>query len=92
MLTYVVMTCRLHVCDMFDEIPVMTSRGQVKSLFKIFHYYLCFYAIYHLWKFHEVLGSDLILGPEKVALDLGSLAHNSLKKATVTWMPCCGSD
>jgi hypothetical protein len=34
MLRYVVYTCRLHICDMFDEMPVMASRGPVKSLFK----------------------------------------------------------
>jgi len=37
MLKYVVMTCRLHICDMFDKILVMGSRGQVKSLFNYFH-------------------------------------------------------
>jgi len=34
MLKYVVFTCRLHICDMFDEMPIMASRGPVKGLFK----------------------------------------------------------
>jgi len=25
MLRYVVMHCRMHICDMFDEMPVMVS-------------------------------------------------------------------
>ena len=33
MLKYVVYTYRLHVCDMFDEMPVMASRNLVKGLF-----------------------------------------------------------
>ena len=33
MLNYVVYTCRLHVCDLFEEMPVMASRGLVKGLF-----------------------------------------------------------
>lgn len=37
MLISVVLTCRLHICDMFDEILVMASRHPVKSLIKCFH-------------------------------------------------------
>jgi len=33
MLNYVIYTCRLHVCDTFDEIHVMASRGLVNGLF-----------------------------------------------------------
>jgi len=33
MLNYVVYICRLYVCDMFDEMSVMASRGLVKGLF-----------------------------------------------------------
>jgi len=29
MLSYVVKTCRFHVCDMFDEMFVMASRSSV---------------------------------------------------------------
>jgi len=29
MLSYVVITCRLHICDMFDEFLVMASSGLV---------------------------------------------------------------
>jgi len=32
MLKFVVMTYRLHVCDMFDKIPIKASRGQAKYL------------------------------------------------------------
>jgi len=31
---FVIYTCRLHIHDMFDEIPVMASRGPAKVLFK----------------------------------------------------------
>lgn len=58
MLRYIIMTYRMHICDMFDEIPVMASKGPVKSLFKNLHWYHCLYAFFHLCKFHEVLGSD----------------------------------
>lgn len=34
MLRYVVYACRLHIYDMFDEMPVLASRGLVKGLFK----------------------------------------------------------
>ena len=37
MLRFVVMACRLHICDMIDEIPVMSSRDRVKSLIKCLH-------------------------------------------------------
>jgi len=37
MLIYVVMTYRMHICDMFDEISVMASRGPIKSLFNYLH-------------------------------------------------------
>jgi len=34
MLGTVIYTCRLHIHDMFDEMPVMASRGPVKVLNK----------------------------------------------------------
>jgi len=34
MLRSVAYTCLLYICDMFDEIHVMVSKGPVKSLFK----------------------------------------------------------
>jgi len=67
MLRFVVITCRIHICDMFDEIPVMASRGLVKYLFKYLHLYHCFYVTFNFWKFHEVMGSGLRPGPENVA-------------------------
>jgi len=36
MLRYVIYTCRLHIRDMFDEMPIMASRGLVKVLNKYF--------------------------------------------------------
>jgi len=32
MLRSLIYTCSLHICDMFDEILVMASRGLVKVL------------------------------------------------------------
>jgi len=37
MLRFVVMTWRMHICDMFDEMPIMASRGPVNSLIKCLH-------------------------------------------------------
>lgn len=42
MLRSVVMNCKMHICDMFDEMLVMASRGPTKSLFKYLHLYHCF--------------------------------------------------
>ena len=41
MLKYVIYTSRLHICDVFDEMPIMASRGPVKGLFKylLLHHY-----------------------------------------------------
>lgn len=39
MLIFVVMTYRLHICDIFDEIPIMDSRDQVKYLYQLLHQY-----------------------------------------------------
>jgi len=36
MLKTIIYTCRLHILDMFDEIPVMASRGPIKVLNKYF--------------------------------------------------------
>ena len=54
MLKYVVMTCRMHISDIFDEIPIMASRGPTKSLFKYLHLYHCFDVTFHLGKFQVV--------------------------------------
>jgi len=34
MLKFVLMTYRLHICDMFDEMFVIDSRGPVNQLIK----------------------------------------------------------
>ena len=52
------MTCRMNICDMFEEMFVMASRGLVKSLFKNLYWHHCLYVSFHFYKFHDVLGSD----------------------------------
>jgi len=47
MLRYVVMTCRLHICDMFNKMAAMASRGKIKPLFKYLHQYRCFDVVFH---------------------------------------------
>jgi len=42
MLKYVVYTYRLHICDMFDEMSIMASRGLVKGFFKYLLFHHCF--------------------------------------------------
>jgi len=37
MIRYVVMTHRLHICDMFDKMLVMVNKGQIKFLIKCLH-------------------------------------------------------
>lgn len=43
----IVMTYKMHICDMFDEIPVMASRGPLKYLFNYFLQYHCFDVNFH---------------------------------------------
>lgn len=82
----------MHIYDMFDEMPIMASRGPVKSLLKYLHFYMCFDVTFNFWKFHRVLGSGLSPGPKKVAPNLESLAKKYLEKSLVTGMPHCGSE
>ena len=66
-LNYVVYTYRLHVDDMFYEMPVMASRGLVMvllSLFILLHY---FYLLFLISSYHSILGNGLGSRPEKVA-------------------------
>jgi len=42
MLSFVVKTCSFHVCDMFDEMPIMASRGPVYSLSMFLQMYHCY--------------------------------------------------
>lgn len=81
MLKYVVMTYRLHICDMFDKMPFMASRGPVKS----FHLYHCFNVTFHFQKFQEVLGSGFNPGPEK--WDYGVVGSDLAEKTPVARMP-----
>jgi len=61
MLKYVIMTYRMHICDMFDEMHVIASRDLVMSFLNNFHWHHCLYVYFHLCEFHEVLGSDWVL-------------------------------
>jgi len=54
MLRSLVMTCRMHICDIFDKMPVMISRGPVKYFFKYLQFYHCFDVNFHFWKFWAV--------------------------------------
>ena len=45
MLKFVVYTYRIHICDMFDEMPVMASGVLVKGLFKSLFLHHCFLVI-----------------------------------------------
>jgi hypothetical protein len=69
MLKYVVYTCRLHICDMFDEMPVMASRGPVKVLFKylLLHHFsfVIFFSegVIEFWAVTWALGLKKWLNP-----------------------------
>ena len=73
---YVVYTCRLHVDDMFDEMPVMDSRVLVMILFILLLLHHCFLASLLILSDHSILGSDLGYGPETVPQILGTLRQN----------------
>jgi len=76
MLRSIVMTYIMHICEMFDEMFFIGSRGLIKSLFQYLHLYHCFNVTFHLWKFHEVLGSCMRCEPKNMAQNLGSMALN----------------
>lgn len=62
---------------MFNEMPVMASRGLVKVLFNLLLLHHCFHIPLIILSYHSILGSDLGFGPKKVAQILGMLAQNS---------------
>lgn len=74
MFNYVGYTYRLHACHMFDEMPVMASRGLIKVFFNLLLLRHCFLALLLLLNYHSIMGSDLGFWPEKVAQILGRLA------------------
>ena len=76
MIKYVVYTCRFNVCDMFDKTFVMSSRGMDEFLLMWLLSYHCHIVIEHPLSFHEVMGSDLGFGPEKVAQIMKLQAKN----------------
>ena len=80
MLRSIVMTRRRHICDMFDEMPIMASRGSIKSLFKYLHLYHCFDVTFHFWKFHGVMGSGLNPGLEKSGTSYGFVGYELAEK------------
>ena len=57
----------LHVENMFDEIPVMASRGLVKVLINYLLLHNRFLILYLILSFHSSMGIDLGSGPKKVA-------------------------
>jgi len=52
---------------MFDEIPVMASRGLVKVLINYLIFHHCFPVHYLIMNFHSILGIGLGSRPEKVS-------------------------
>lgn len=74
MFNYVGYTCRLHACDMFNEMFVMASRGIIKVLFNLLFLHHCFHVLLLFLSYHSIRGSDLGSGPEKVSQILGLLA------------------
>ena len=69
----------MHIYDMFNEILVMDSRGPKNFMFNNMHWYLCLYVSFHLCKFHEVIGSDLVLLQE-FSLKSHSCWHSTGRK------------
>ena len=57
----------LHVDDMFDEMPIMASRGLVMILFILLLLYPCYLVSLPILNDHSILGSVTSSGPEKVA-------------------------
>jgi len=47
MLRSIVMTCRMHTCDVFDEMFVMANMGLVTYFFNYCHLYHCFDVTLH---------------------------------------------
>ena len=67
MFNYVGYTCRLHSCDMFDEMPVMASRDLLDFLLNIFLLHHCFPVILLILIHHSIVGNALGSRPKKVA-------------------------
>jgi len=66
-LNSVVYICRLHVDNMFDEMPVLASRDLVMILFSLFLLHNCFPVFLLILIYHSILSNGLSSGPEKVA-------------------------
>ena len=60
-------TCRLHVDDLFDEMPLMANRGLVMDLFNLCLLHHCFHVILLILSYDSILGSGMGFGPKKVA-------------------------
>ena len=51
----------MHICDMFDKVPVMASRGLVKSLIKFVIKSILFMSFMSSVSFMEFMGIDWVL-------------------------------
>lgn len=67
MLKYNIYTCRLRICNMFDEMLVMDSRVLFNRLFIYFLLHHNFPIILLLWRYYSIMCSDLGSRHEKVA-------------------------
>jgi len=52
---------------MFDEMPVMASRGLAMVLLNLLLLHHCFPILLPILSYHSILGSDLVSRSEKVA-------------------------
>ncbi len=66
-LASIVYTCRLHIDDMFYEMPLMDNRGLVMVFFilVLLHHY--FLVLLLISSYESILDSGLAFGLEKVA-------------------------
>jgi len=71
---------------MFDEMPVMASKGLVKDLsnYLLWHHFIP--VLYLILSFHSILGSGLGIGPEKLAQILELMSPNWKVSSTLNGM------
>jgi len=64
MCNYLVYTYSLHVDNMFEEMPVMASRGPHMFLFNLFLLHHCLPVLLPVLSYHSILGSVVVYGPK----------------------------